>query len=265
MCEAVDCTSVKEIQEFYRPSLYFDNFDSYSSEVIKIVNEFLYSGKSPRNILRDISHITITSYFSWKASGLNKFVFIVITIVFQFILISAIVLSFPKYKEIFDFFNKGLWLINVSGSLVIILSEFMNFGILTKLKCHLSRACITIGYTLIFIPYFYKLSTLIPVENKFSKWMKRNKYFFPFLYVLFEALFNSFLIFSPFETKNIVDSVNNNIRTCELRSNTGLVLTLCQVILIMILYAGSWFFFVFGLEYKYDKKLFTNTLYNIKY
>lgn len=229
VCKIVNCELIKNIQFIARPSSLTNNYNEYSTTFRNYLYEFLYGDKNAEEVLKKINDITkiykISIKLSHSSSGLIIFIINISTIII--LLLSLIFIFIEKYKKYFKFYSKDLWIIIFVGFILNLCFIFLDYGEVNLLKCHLKYFFLSLGFTLIFIPIFYKLLinfSFHKKENKFFKWINQNKYLFILIFVLYDIIFNLFLIISSFIIKehNIKDG--KNFQTCSMINSFGKII-----------------------------------------
>jgi len=229
VCSFTNCKFVKEIQSIERPVTKYDDYDRYSSKISKIINNFIHNLISVEETVNEINDITKIYYYSIKSNVLSYIMFVLYMITFFFIILSAVILFIPSLKKYFTFLSVDLWILYTIGSLVFIVSEVTKFGELSNFKCQSSRVMMTSGYTMILIPMLYKLIVNFPQINKYSTWVKNNKYIFISLILCTEFFLNSLYFISPIETVVMSYENSKNYIKCIYTTGFNLVLTILQI------------------------------------
>jgi len=235
VCKILICPVVKEAQTIHREFKDVDNFyiDKYIKKVNNIFDEFLFENKSTEEALSEITDISKIYYISLKTSiGISFFIALIFTLCF--ILFTFSILSRKKYEEKYTFFTLDSWIIYGLGYMIIIFSEFLNYGELSDTKCQLRFSLLFIGIDLCMIPIFYKLLISFPDINKYSQYLLTHKYVFILFVIGIEILLNILLIITPFtkEKKKFENTnINKNFARCTMTNKFGNVITLLNLII----------------------------------
>jgi len=236
VCSILNCTLMKEMQSFHRPRDEILNFDKFSKKALPLIYKFINKELSAEKTLKNIEDINKIYYLKIN-SGIGLFFFIEL-IVFSCLISSSVVLLFiPKYKSYFEFLSLDLWLIYTLGSLLITTSNFFYFGKLSITKCGLNHITINIGNAFILIPLLYRLIINFPVNNKFSKWIKKKKYIFILFIFLPQVVFSLIVLFlKGFKVKYIIMDNIKNFCKCTANKNSIYFIGLFQIIFNGIMY-----------------------------
>jgi len=235
VCDILNCSLVKEAQTVHREFKDIDNtnVDKYCSDIVNIFDSFLFKGKSTEEALSEIVDISKIYFVTLNNTfGLISFILLILTACFL-ILVFVLLLQ-KKYKKKYSFFTLDLWIIYCLGYMVILFSEFLNYGKLSGEKCQTRYSLLFIGINLTTIPILYKLLISFPTKRKFSQSLVGNKDIFITIFVGIEVLLNIALLNTPFTTEEIYFDntvVNKNFKRCTMTSTTGNVIILIDIII----------------------------------
>jgi len=237
VCSYTDCELIKNIQGIERPSSLIDNYEDYSSKYTTLISEFLFNNKPIKEVLSEIEDITKIYYFSIKTSTLGLIFFIVLITIFYIILFMTVLLFIPKYKKFIKFLTNDLWLIYIFGIILIIISGLTKFDEINIIKCNLNHVFLSIGLNFVLNPILYELIINFPKINKFSTWIKNNKYKFIIFIEAINIILNLLLLLiSSYNIKIKVINDNKNYCICILDNKFGISITIIQIIIPVIKY-----------------------------
>ncbi|ORX78624.1 hypothetical protein BCR32DRAFT_246995 [Anaeromyces robustus] len=134
-----------------------------------------------------------------------------------------------KLEHLFCFLSKPSWVILMIGIIMILSSGYTNFGIITNINCHIRNICISIGFTLIYIPILHKLIINFPDENKYSIWIKKHKYFFILIFILIDFILLGITLMKSHGVKTVTTNKGEKFQICHTDN------ILIKIILIIIL------------------------------
>lgn len=268
----MDCELFKDVRPFQ--GLNFDISNSISDyfyeKYRKYTLEYMYENKPLNEVIKNISDITRYYYLSINPndsiSGLIIFILFIIVSIFMFS--SLIFLYINKYKKSFKFLPKDFWFILIFGSFIFMCTILTLYGKPTNLKCHLRIAFITYGNIFNFVPILYKFIINFPVENCFSKWVNKHRYYFLLIFVLIITIFNILIINTSYDIITISILDIEKFQKCKMKNLFGK--TIIQFTIIFEFIIIIWTMFLIFLEWNiketyYDTRLlilvtFTDTL-----
>jgi len=180
VCQIKDCELIKSIQYTNRPIHVNDDYDSYASFFRNNIFEFLYGNKTASQVLHNISDYTKIYTISLNTDETYYgLIFTIILIILIFCMCFSLVFLYIKsFDMYFSFLPKDFWFISVFGNILILCSGFLELGKITEVKCLVKWSIYSLGFTFNLIPVLYKLIENFPEENKYSKWIKSNRYIF---------------------------------------------------------------------------------------
>eukprot|EP00833_Pecoramyces_ruminatium_P014442 jgi/Orpsp1_1/1188474/evm.model.d7180000065132.1 len=250
-CEDWNCELPKEVQGINRPCDQFENYEPYALEFIEKFFKFLYNGQSAESVLIEIDDITRIHSFNIDTSPLSLILFISLVTSFVIVFLSSFIIFVPYFKNHFTNFELGIT--HSIGSLLVIISEFMCFGELSGFKCFMKHCLVSIGFIMIFISLLYKLLINFPEVNKYSEWIRKNKYLYVCVIIFFEIFINLLLLISPYTVEDILIENGKNFNKCKI-SKVGLIITIIQVSIKIIFYFGI--IFLIFLEWNMKETLY---------
>jgi len=147
---------------------------------------------------------------------------------------------------------------------MILTSDYTKFGKITYINCHLNNLCISLGFTLIYIPILYRLVIGFPDRNKYSQWIENHKYLFILIFISFNILLCGIAIINPYGTQDIINNKGENFQICYINN------TLNRLILIFSIVYKSCILFILSLlifierninEFFYDVRFIMVSIY----
>ncbi|ORX64394.1 hypothetical protein BCR32DRAFT_251124 [Anaeromyces robustus] len=130
-------------------------------------------------------------------------------------------ISSENYNPFFEFLSIDFWFLYVIGSIIILLTIYTKFGLMTNDKCHLTSILFFSGLSLNYIPILYKLIINFPGENKFSLWIRNNKYIYLLVLISIEGILNSLSYNYEFDINNIYINEGQNFQICKMNDIYG--------------------------------------------
>lgn len=237
VCSHINCNIIKDSHFFVRPSSAMKNYGSFSSQSVNYIQEFLKGKKSAKETLSDIDNI-IRIYYLSMYSVIGLILYSLLTTMFCIIIISTCLIFINKYKIYFKFFSIDLWIIYSFGSVFMITSCFEYFNDTVKRKCILRHFFSELGNAFIYIPLLYKLLSNYPKINKFSEWIKKNKYLFILFLLSIHVIFTILVsISNSFIINEVVGYDNKVYNVCSYNNRyTGKILSYIQFGYNLLLY-----------------------------
>lgn len=212
------------------------------------------------NIIK-IHHISML-----PSESMPGFIIFILVIILIIILIISIALLFTKkYKYLSGIFTKDLWILMFTGFFINIIGMSGEYGKLTVVKCHMKSIGLSYGFILTFIPILYVLINNFPNrKNKTLNWIKKNKYSFIFLFLLYDVILNGLLFIKSFTIKDHIIDDNQNYQTCKIKnifSKLIAFLILLEKIIILIVISLLIFMEWNIVKTKRDIRLITGDMY----
>jgi len=93
---------------------------------------------------------------------------------------------------------------------------------------------LVVGYTIILIPFLYKLIIDFPKINKKSKWIQENKYIFFLVFLLIDTVLISIISINNIDVDTILLNEEKNFNKCKYNNIFGLILSLICYVIILI-------------------------------
>jgi len=237
ICQRIDCEFFHSLQPIERPIFKLDNYRRFTSEFRNSIFSYLYGENTPEKALQQV--IDITKYYyitaSTKDSPIGLIFIIIISILIVVILSSFAFLYVDKCKPYFSFLSKPLWVVTQSGSIVILIGTFIEFGEISTFKCNLKIFIIAISITLTFTPLLYKLIINFPEDNKFSGWIEKHPILFITTFVMLDVIIFGISFISPFPQQEKYISEGQNFKVCNIAHSTFNIIILLLVIIFKFL------------------------------
>lgn len=235
VCSILNCDLAREVQCISRPGSLVENYDAYSFKVVSFFHEYIFNKRPIKDILTDIDNLTRVHIFSMKYSS-DRVFFVVLLVFFYIVFLSPMILFVPKVRSHFQFLTIDGWILYTFGFLLMITTEFLNFGELNLTKCNLNPILFSLSFTFIYTPIIQRLISNIPLVSKFSMWVSKHKIMFYGIIILVEALYNLLYLIQPYKLKVEIMENNNNHSVCELKDTFGIVINSIQVFMIASFY-----------------------------
>lgn len=235
-CQTINCDIIKDNQFFIRPSSTMKNYQDFSDRSVKLFHKFLNGELKVEEVLNKIEDITNIYSFTMKSAiGIIMMTLLVI-------LSCIVIMSFfmiLKYKEYFTLLTIDLWIIYIMGSVFMLTSTFEYFNEQTESNCIIRHIFIELSNSFIIIPIFYKLFANLPFRNKFSEWLKNNKYIYIIIFVsvhmILLIIINSLNTFK-IKDINFENDEYSNYQRCDYNNLAGEILIKFQNFLNILFY-----------------------------
>lgn len=217
-----NCQIYKKIQATTKPidnMGYFEKFKTYFFE-------YLYGDVEAEDVMKtidDIKRIYSISIDSEETSA-GFIIFIILIIMVIVMTLSLVVLFIKSYEIYFSIFSKKTWILIMIGIMMPLFAGFTTLGEVKSSKCHLQTLFYSLGYTIIYAPFIYKLIVLFHDENKYSSWIHKHKYFFIFILIGINAMFNGISMIKTFNINDIIVERGENFQECKLKGTLSMVM-----------------------------------------
>jgi len=217
VCPSTECEVFDHLQVYGRPTNITKNYDEYSEKFLKYTFEFIYGkgNKTALETLSKIEDITKIHHVSFHSTiGLSG----VITLTF-FILIMWLSLLLPFNETLYPFFKLlplDFWMISVMGSILILSGGYTEIGAVTDSKCHSMVVLLSLGVTMNYIPFLYRLVKKFPGEDDFLKRITQHRYLFFSFFLLIDLFLCLLLIHEPYEIEEVYVSEGKNFKKCKI-------------------------------------------------
>ena len=261
-CQVVNCDVIKKTQFFHRPSATMENYEYFSEKSVELFQQFLNGLISIKEVLADIENINKIYYFETK-STLGAIILVVIIILFLTIALSPILLFIPKYrKDYFKFLPIDLWMVYALGSVFMLASNLEYYYKQNIFKCIIGYVLTDFGNAFIFIPILYRLLISFPKKNKYSEWLRKNRFIYIIIFIVIYLVLSIIIIkTNTFTIKNINFKYDDfNFQICDFDNRIGEILYLIQNFLNLLLYFAICFLIFLEwnlIEFYYDLRQIT--------
>jgi len=232
VCSYVDCEFFKSIQPISRPTNKYHDYPKYSETIRKYTYEFLYGNKTSNEVLKEIDDITRIYYISIKTDEtiFGLIVYIILTIFSIGLVLSFLFLFFEKFNMYFYFLPVRFWFLTLIGYILVALVGYFEIGERTLIKCQLKPLLLSFGFTFIIIPILYKLIVNFPEESKFSKWVKKHKLLFIFVFLFIDIILNLLYLLTPYRIFTMIHENQKNFNICKISNTFGRIL-ICSMLM----------------------------------
>jgi len=233
VCASIkNCKMFRDAQFIAKPVAITNDFIDYSSRFTNYFYDFLYKNKNPAKTLKAMDDLTKTYYIHVysKETFIGLITMIIFSITTILMLLSLLFLNMEKYKYFYSFLPKPFWYILIIGIICILSIGFTKFGTVTNFKCHLNNVLFSMGYSFVYIPIICKLLIYFPEENKFSKWVKDNKYKFASIFIFFTILLNGLTFIDNITVKDVIIEGGGNFQICKMEHLFTLLIHILNLI-----------------------------------
>ncbi|KAL6625332.1 periplasmic binding protein-like II [Neocallimastix californiae] len=227
VCQIIDCELIKSIQPIIRPSNLTNNYDEYSMKFSELIQNFLYKNKTATETLIAIDDIVRFHSFSIINSSTPKIgilIFIISVTTLIIILLTIVLIFIKKYRYHFRFLSIDFWIIILIGLIFHTSIIFTYYGNLSIFKCKLKFILLSLGFSLIFIPFLYKLIVIFQKKFNYKSRIKNHKYLFFLGFILFDIIMIIPIIRVPYKMKENIIHDGKNYLSCIDRSVFGITI-----------------------------------------
>jgi hypothetical protein len=217
ICKVINCRFIRMIQPLIQSSSNVKDYFDYYLKCKSLIYEFLYNIKSASEVLNQIYDMTHIYFISYKSedSLLGLVFMIILSTILLVILLSLSFLFIRKFEFSYIFLPKSFWILLVFGCILTLSTSFTYFGRVTPTNCTLRLILLSYGTILCSVPLLYKLISNFPEENKISIWVKNHKYSFLLIFIIFDTILISILIFlSPFKVRTVSNQYGQLFQKC---------------------------------------------------
>ncbi|OUM61593.1 hypothetical protein PIROE2DRAFT_12374 [Piromyces sp. E2] len=222
VCKTVDCKFMKQFQPIARPSFYIDDYDDFSSKFSKNIRNFFIGNLTASEALNNINNvIKIYDVSINPKESVIGFLTFMTTILCILVMLAS---SFFIFKESlifsFSYLSQDFWLLTICGFILIMCMGFMEYGVITDLKCQVKFMFHVFGSIFTFIPFIHQLMVHLPFKNGITYWIEMNKYSFLSIITIFNAVICISTFISPYKTLDKKIDNGKNFRICKNGSNS---------------------------------------------
>jgi len=226
VCQKVNCNHYKSIQLVPRPYNKTNDYNSYTKKFRTYVYEYLFGNDDIKaiNALKNIEDITKMYYFTINTDDTyaGLILFIIVTVIIVIILVSLVFLYNQKLEFYFKFMPKKCWILYIIGLVLMLCPFYLEIEKVSSTKCFLKIAFMIIGYTLNFIPLISQMIIEIPIEeNKFSIWMRKNRYLFIGIFLVLDLILILVMSFTPYTVMDMKYQGQKNFQVCQQNYTLG--------------------------------------------
>eukprot|EP00833_Pecoramyces_ruminatium_P016413 jgi/Orpsp1_1/1190445/evm.model.d7180000078994.1 len=263
------CEFYRDAQPVAKPYIVTNDLQTSVSLFSKYLRDYLFGDEIPENTIRKMEDINKIYDISIdpKESSVGLVIFIIILLILIIIILSSSLLFINRFEKEFNILPKPFWLLILLGIIMLLTTTFIKYGAASIYKCHLNTILLSLGYTLTFTPVLYFLIISFPNDdNRYSIWVKSNKYLFFMFFTLFDILFNGLSLITPYTIKTINYLVENdkNYNICDKNSTllkTSIYLFISYKVILIFVMILLIFLEWNLIKVKYDIRLILSNLY----
>ncbi|ORX58372.1 hypothetical protein BCR36DRAFT_111115 [Piromyces finnis] len=211
-----NCKMFRDAQPIAKPVDKTKDFNEYAARFSEYFYSFLYNNEDASTILRKIDDLARVYYIqiNSKETSIGLIIFTLLIITIPLILLSLIFIHINKFSDHFSFLSKPSWYLIIIGIVVSLSSGFTKFGMISDIKCHLNDILFYTGYSIIYIPMLWKLIILLKLENKYSKWITKNRCKFISIFGLINLILNGLTLIDSYDIEDIIVNEGQNFQIC---------------------------------------------------
>jgi len=226
VCNSIDCNSLKKVQFIVRPTSNSSDYSDYSERFRNSAFEYIFKNKDISDVVDEIEHITKPYDITLNPkNNITEFILSILIFICSIVMIISIKYIFiDKYKSNFEFLPKDFWIIYIVGAFIMMNAYYIDLGKTDITKCKFKIILLNIGIDLNLLPILYKLLINFPIENKYSKWISRNRYKFLLVFIIFNLSFICYFSTITFNINKIKMKDNRIYNICEIGKNGQIVL-----------------------------------------
>jgi len=228
VCSTVNCDIYRNLQLNSRYQYERKDFSTYSTKFLNYVYDFINGNKTATEALNRINDLTYIYEIniSGKDHAYGLILFIIVIILSLVVMGSCIFFHIERFKSSFQYLPIDFWYVILLGILCHLASNFTDYGEVLPFKCRLKIFLYSIGYTLIFIPFLYKLVINFPVENKISRWVSNKRYIFLLSFVCCDVALFLINFGSTYNIKTLTPDNGKRYQECKMDTLSKAILYL---------------------------------------
>jgi len=191
VCSHMNCELLRNIQFVARPTVNSSDYSKYSEQFRNAVFKYIYGDDDDLStVINEIEHLTKPYYITINPKmNLCLFIITILTFLSSILMIFSLIFLFKeKFKANLKFLPTDFWILSIIGAVLIMNSFYLNIGKINILKCFIKSLILIIGFDFNMIPILYKLLVNFPIENKYSKWIAKNKLIFFSLFIIYDII-----------------------------------------------------------------------------
>ncbi|OUM65537.1 hypothetical protein PIROE2DRAFT_7468, partial [Piromyces sp. E2] len=218
VCNVIDCKFFKSFQPIARPTYITSDYNTYSEKFRNSIYKYLYENEDLIQSIRNI--LNLSKFYYIKISGEWDYVgmlfFILKIMVIGVMVVSLSVLKNSDTKVNFKFMSSCLWIMVVIGCIISLCSGFIGYGEVTKFKCHMKPILLSLGYSLITIPFLCKLIINSSDHHQLSEWVKNKTVIFISIMILLNLATIGLSFALSIEVEKITDVTGEFFKICKI-------------------------------------------------
>jgi len=267
ICQKIDCVKFSTMQSIVRPSSSAINYEQYSQQFRDLVKDYLYdkTNKSAKEILteindlRKIHHVELTSLASIVMLTITFVVVVLLCLAYVFITVK-------RFKKQFVFLPYFYWCVFILGILITSFYSVAGINKLSNYSCLIRPFLLSIGFSMIYIPFLLKMVVVFPRKNSISKLVKDHfSLVFTFFLIIDVGLNIAWYLLDPFVVNKLMVTSGKNFQFCSSTSELGeyMKYTLFGLKILILIVMSVLSFAEWNLAaFKSDIRSFTNTVYS---
>jgi len=267
ICQKIDCVKFSTMQSIVRPSSSAINYEQYSQQFRDLVKDYLYdqSNKSAKEILteiddlRKVHHVELTSITSIVMLSVALVVVVLLCLAYVFITVN-------RFKQQFVFLSYFYWCVFVLGILITSFYAVAGVNKLSNYNCLIRPFLLSIGFSMIYIPFLLKMFVIFPKKNSISKLVKDHfSLIFTFFLIIDVGLNIAWYLLDPLVVNKLMVTSGKNFQFCSTTSELGeyMKYTLFGFKILILIIMSILSFTEWNLvAFKSDIRSFSNTIYS---
>jgi len=243
VCSKLDCDFYRNLQLVPQYNRGGKDYEEYSKKFRMKILEFIDGNKTASEVLEEIINLNEIHHLSLDTEetsyGLILFIFIT-SLILIFIIISLL-LNMKKVKPHFNFLPIDFWYVILFGILCHMVSIYTDYGDVLAYKCRIKIFLISVGFTLTFVPYFYKLVINFPEENKISSCILKKRYFFLLTFVFGDIVLNLINLGASYDAQVIPTGNGKKYQECKMGDSLAKSIVYLSIAYKAIIFLGILF------------------------
>ncbi|ORX78902.1 hypothetical protein BCR32DRAFT_301337 [Anaeromyces robustus] len=240
----LDYPDIKSQEAYNAMEIERKDYLEYSEKLRKYIFEYLNEDITTDELLERLNNLVLIhkTTLDTKETSYGLVLFIIVLILSLIIVGSSIFLNIEKFKPYFKFLPMDFWYVILLGLLCILSTNFVDYGEIHPYKCRIKLFLYSIGFTLNFVPFLFKLIINFPLKNKISFWISYNRYIFLLAFVSLDILINLINLSTIYNIEPIQSENGEIYEKCEMNSFLSHFIFYSIVIYKVIIFLGIGFF-----------------------
>ena len=225
ICSIVDCDLYRNLQLNSHYHYEREDYAEYSKIFRKYAYEFILGNITASEALDKINDITYIHQIRLDNEETSYgIVLFIITIVLSLTIIgSSLFFYIERFKPLFNFLPLDFWYVIILGVLCHLASIYTEYGEIHPYKCQLKVFLYSIGYTLTFIPFLYKLVFNLLLIKQVTNSILKKRYIFLLGFIVCDVVLTLINLSASYGAKTILVGNGKKYQECKMNDSLSRV------------------------------------------